>query len=334
MRKTRCERAAEKLRAILQEIAVGKKWRLEVFCSPKIVIEKEVADDSSKKTVKITEYSIEDGVNGWELEAVLYCLGNKDPFYEFIKHKIIHDKKAKEDPWKNYKAIVRDFTSKLWKNADLEVYPLYLSWIQGTSQNPLVNPDGYTFAPHKKELLLTCLRRLRKFIDNPQTTRYQRELARALFNELLPALFEGVGFRPKEQKAFMIERELVPFKAYKDRGSKRNPSRIPLDPMLCKRIIELAIDKFLKTLNLVYIETLIYIWLAQSGAKQGRKTISVKDIFAIHLEDLTTTEDVMVFGKIQRVIRKGKVAKGKPPFYVSSVLIQLIKSYVDKRCGL
>jgi hypothetical protein len=330
MHKTRLQRFTDLLKRFRKEIEAGKTWRTKTF-GPAIVTER-----LSSKQAEMGSGVVVDGIptqnhiTQWEMEAIAHCKSEKDFTEESLCRTIRYLQKQKSDPLIQYKKMTTDYESQLWLNADQEALPHYKNSILLNSKSSRVDPEIYPFKAVPNEPLLLYLKRLRHFISVTSPTQYHNRLVRALFKTLLLVLFEKVNFSEKEKKLFMLEYGLTYVKEKRWQPLKINPGRYPLNEHQYCKLILLSVDRFIATQNSLYAEALLYMWLAQSAARQKRRGFEVNEIFAIRFKDLGVNS--LFFEKYKA--KEGKVTILRKRFSISLLLKSLAQSYADQRIAI
>lgn len=327
MHKTRLQRFTDLLKKFKKEVEAGKAWRTKTF-GPEIITEKLTSKQAEMSSgVVINNVPMQNHISQWEIEAISQCKNEKDFTEESLCRTIRHLQKQKSDPLIHYKKMTTDYESQLWLNADQDALPHYKNSIHLNSKSSRVDPEIYPFKAVPNEPLLLYLKRLRHFISTTPPTQYHSRLARTLFKALLPHLFEKVGFSEKEKKLFMLENGLTHVKEIRWQPLKINPGRYPINEHQYCKLILLSSDKFIATQNPLYAETLLYMWLAQSAARQKRRGFEVNEVFAIRFQDFGA---IPLFSENYKA-KEGKVTIPRKSFSISLSLRTLAKSYADQR---
>ena len=327
MHKTRLQRFTDLLKKFRKEIEAGKAWRTKTF-GPEIITERLPSKQAEigSGTV-INSVPMQNHISQWEIEAISHCKNERDFTEGLVYRTIRHLQKQKSDPLIQYKKMASDYESQLWLNADQDACSLYKNTIRLNSITSRIDPENYPFKAVPNEPLLPYLKRLRHFISITAPTQYHNRLARTLFKALIPSLFEKVAFSEKEKKLFMLENGLTHVKEKQWQPLKINPGRYPINEHQYCKLILLSIDKFIATQNLLYAETLLYMWLAQSAARHKRRGFEVNEVFAIRFKDLGTTP--LFFEKYKA--KEGRVTIPRKSFPISLSLKNLVQSYADQR---
>lgn len=327
MHKTRLQRFTDLLKKFRKEIEAGKAWRTKTF-GPEIITERYAFKQAEIGSgLVIDTIPMQNHISQWEIEAISHCKSEKDFTEESLCRTIRHLQKQKSDPLVHYKKMTTDYESQLWLNADQDAHPLYKNSIHLNSKSSRVDSEIYPFKAVPNEPLLLYLKRLRHFISTTSPTQYHSRLARTLFKALLSCLFEKVSFSEKEKKLFMLENGLTHVKEIRWQPLKINPGRYPINEHQYCKLILLSIDKFIATQNLLYAETLLYMWLAQSAARQKRRGFEVNEVFAIRFQDLGT---IPLFCENYKA-KEGKVTIPRKSFPISLSLKTVAQSYADQR---
>jgi len=109
---------------------------------------------------------------------------------------------------------------------------------------------------------------------------------------------------------------------------KIQPARFPLTEQQLKQFILLAIEQYIATSKHRYAEALLYMWLAQAGARARRRGFAVADILKkISLSCINVHTKTHAGIKAKEV----KVVLGNKEFFISMKLKHLIEAYADKR---
>jgi hypothetical protein len=222
--------------------------------------------------VVLSKVPFQDHITQWEVEAISHCKNEKDFTEKLLcQNDSTSPENKKNDPLIQYQKISSNYESQLWLNADQDAQPHYENSMRLNSKSSRTDPEAYPFKAVKNEPLLLYLKRLRHFISATPPTQYHNRLARALFKSLLFVLFEKVNFSEQEKKLFMLEHGLTHVKEKRWQPLKINPGRYPLNEQQYCKLILLGIDRFIATQNPLYAETLLYMWLAQSAARQKKR---------------------------------------------------------------